>query len=283
MFTEKKPVRSLKTGWAVRAMFSLELHRKDLALLKSIQGFFNGVGNISLGKTRETANYRVSSIKDLKVIIEHLEKYPLLTQKRADFLLFKQGIEMISRKEHLTIDGLNKIVAIKASINKGLSDTLKAEFPDITSSPRPTVEIPESIDPNWISGFSEGEGCFYISIFESKTIKSGLQVQLSYIITQHTRDSELMKSLIRHLNCGRSQGPISPTEGKCVKFIVTKIAEINNNIIPFFDKYPLHGVKKLDYVDFKRAATILENKGHLTIDGLEELRQIKARMNTGRS
>jgi hypothetical protein len=32
------------------------------------------------------------------------------------------------RKEHLTISGLRKIVAIKASMNLGLSDKLKASF-----------------------------------------------------------------------------------------------------------------------------------------------------------
>jgi hypothetical protein len=39
-----------KIGWAVQTTMSLELHRKDLPLLKSIQLFFNGVGNISLGE-----------------------------------------------------------------------------------------------------------------------------------------------------------------------------------------------------------------------------------------
>ena len=34
-------------------------------------------------------------------------------------------------KEHLTYDGLRKIVAIKASMNLGLSEKLKEEFPDV--------------------------------------------------------------------------------------------------------------------------------------------------------
>jgi hypothetical protein len=44
------------------------------------------------------------------------------------------------KKEHLTVFGLHKIVAIKASINKGLSSELKAAFPNITPVPRPKVE-----------------------------------------------------------------------------------------------------------------------------------------------
>jgi len=64
----------------------------------------------------------------------------LLTQKRADFELFKLAVELLSRKEHLTIEGLRKIVAIRASMNKGLTDTLKEAFPNIIPVQRPTID-----------------------------------------------------------------------------------------------------------------------------------------------
>ena len=54
----------------------------------------------------------------------------------------------MNRKEHLTIEGLHKIVAIKASINLGLSQELKAAFPNTISEPRPLVEVPKTYDPN---------------------------------------------------------------------------------------------------------------------------------------
>lgn len=75
--------------------------------------------------------YRVSSVKDLQVIIDHSEKYPLITQKLADYLLFKKAFELVKRKEHVTTKGLNQIVAIKALMNNGLSENLKAAFPKI--------------------------------------------------------------------------------------------------------------------------------------------------------
>ena len=33
--------------------------------------------------------------------------------------------EIMKRKEHLTIEGLHKIIAIRASMNRGLSEKLK--------------------------------------------------------------------------------------------------------------------------------------------------------------
>jgi hypothetical protein len=49
--------------------------------------------------------------------------------------------------EHLTLEGLNKLVAIKASLNLGLSSELKKAFPDIVSVLRPLVKNQEIPDP----------------------------------------------------------------------------------------------------------------------------------------
>jgi len=51
----------------------------------------------------------------MSAIIDFFDRYPLITQKLADYLLFKQAFELIRNKEHLTIEGLNKLIAIKAS------------------------------------------------------------------------------------------------------------------------------------------------------------------------
>lgn len=47
---------------------------------------------------------------------------------------------MLEQKEHLTLAGLEKIVSIKASINLGLSDSLKAAFPNINPVSRPVTD-----------------------------------------------------------------------------------------------------------------------------------------------
>jgi len=47
------------------------------------------MGSIYLNPTRNMVNYSVDSNKDLTNLINHFEKYPLLTQKAADFILFK--------------------------------------------------------------------------------------------------------------------------------------------------------------------------------------------------
>ena len=72
-------------------------------------------------KVRNTASFCVSSIKEINnVIIPHFDKYKLLTKKQIDFELFKSVVELINKGEHLTNEGLIKIIAFKASINTGL-------------------------------------------------------------------------------------------------------------------------------------------------------------------
>lgn len=62
-------------------------------------------------------------------------------------------------------------------------------------------------------------------------------------------------------------------------FVVNSIGDISNKIIPFFDKYPLKGSKLNDYLAFKKGLSIINAKSHLTIEGLNEIKTIKAGMN----
>jgi len=65
------------------------------------------------------------------ILIEHFDKYPLITKKAKDFVCFKQAIFLVKNKEHLTKQGLLKLVSLKALMGKGLTNELKAAFPDI--------------------------------------------------------------------------------------------------------------------------------------------------------
>jgi LAGLIDADG endonuclease len=75
------------------------------------------VGKVTNRKD-EAVTYRVNSIKELVTIVEFLDKYPLVTQKRSDFELFKQKFIVVKNKEHLNIEGLHKIISLKFNLNK---------------------------------------------------------------------------------------------------------------------------------------------------------------------
>jgi hypothetical protein len=89
-----------KTGYSVNLVFSVGLHSKDADLLRSIQGYFGGIGVLSV--TDKKVLWRVLSVKELKVIIDHFDNYPLITKKGLDFLLFKEALQLFINKDHLT-------------------------------------------------------------------------------------------------------------------------------------------------------------------------------------
>jgi len=109
------------------------------------------VGSITLSKNGSCA-YSVQSIKDLAVIIDHFDKYPLISAKYSDFLLFKQCYDLIKQKEHLTQAGFEKILALKYNLNIGLPDELKSAFPNIVPVARPEYKFNGIPNPFWISG-----------------------------------------------------------------------------------------------------------------------------------
>jgi hypothetical protein len=145
----------------------------------------------------------IASIKDINTVISHFNKYPLKTCKKYDFLLFERVIGLILNKEHLTTEGLRKIISIRASMNNGLTPRLKTAFPNLDYVERPNPYEDEEIefDPNWLIGFTEGDGSFSVVTFKSNT-KTGFAIHIGFILTQHSRDINLMNSLVQYFNCG---------------------------------------------------------------------------------
>jgi hypothetical protein len=83
-------------GYVITLTCEIALHNKDLHILKALSAHF-GVGGI-YSHTGDMMRYKVSSIRDLtRVIVPHFENYPLQSQKRADFDLFKSVIKIINK------------------------------------------------------------------------------------------------------------------------------------------------------------------------------------------
>ena len=114
--------------------------------MEFIKNFFR-VGSIcNLSST--LIQLKVRSVKDLEVIIHHFNIHPLLTKKRADFLIFQKVYKIVLKKEHLTIAGLNRIIALKANMNLGLSEKVMAAFKEIIPVNRPLLTNKTIYDPH---------------------------------------------------------------------------------------------------------------------------------------
>jgi hypothetical protein len=208
--------------------------------------------------------YSVTDIKDLtNIIIPHFNKYPLLSQKAADFSFFSQIVSLQNKGAHLNLNGLQEIINIKASMNLGLSDVIKSEFHLINPVERPTIVTTNIPDPNWISGFVSGDGNFDAGIRESKSIEGATvippkqiaalggearrtRVYLRFRISQDARDTQLLELIIKYFGVGRIE---KEPRNTVYNLVISKFSDLNQIIIPFFNQYPLNGIKKLDYLD----------------------------------
>lgn len=268
-----------KSGWRIKPCFSIHLHNKDSDLLHQIQSSFKGVGGIRLNKSDLSVNYSITSLKSIiDVIIPHFDTYPLITQKAADYLLFKRVVYLMLNKEHLTDEGLRKVVSIRAVMNNGLSEQLSKHFTNLTLVQRPEVEKVKIEDPNWISGFTDGEGTFIIYVTKAPGVTTGHSVSLRFTLTQHVKDQKLLELLAKYFDFGWLA--VSPNR-PLAYYNVTKFSDICN-INNFFCKYPLKSNKLIDFRDFEKATLLIESKSHLTLEGLNQLRSIKQSMNRSR-
>ena len=270
--TERK---DRKLGWAVVPRFSIGLHIRDKGPLEDIKKFF-GAGQITRYGP-QSLQFLITNQKDLASVYSHFKKWKLISNKEVDFELWGEVLAIIKSKEHLTLGGLHQILAIKASINLGLSEKHHLSFPGIVPVIRPVVSKPKIIDPNWIAGFTSGESSFMIKITASQMHSIGYKVFLVLKVTQDSRDAELMVYLKEYLGCGDVYNYLTWSD-----YIVTKYEDITFKIIPFFKKYRTKGVKALDFADLSKAAELMKQKKHLTPEGLYQIRNIKAGMNRGR-
>lgn len=278
LIISKNPRHTL--GWSVKLVFNLHLHSKDIEILYLIQRFF-GVGNVTLHGF--AALYQAVKLSDLACIIEHFNNYPLKTKKYADFLLFKKAFDIVKNKEHLTEAGLRKLLSIRASLNKGLSERLNVAFPGIIpvvrpQVPKPNLELNKEVK-HWMAGFVSGEGCFFIKTSKSKTHKLGMSVGLNFIVVQNIRDGYLMESFVQFFGCGSLT--IAEKSG-IARFAVSNFSQIVNIILPIFEEYPILGEKAKDLKDFKEISSLIKSKAHVNKEGLEKILLIKSRMNSKR-
>ena len=181
------------------------------------------------------------------MIVDHFDNYPLVTVKKMDYTLFKECFNIIKDKKHLTHEGLLKIIQIKSSLNRDLSENLKKLF-KININEKLKFKFEGIPDPYWVAGFTSGDGSFNIKITKSRLGK----VQLSYAINLHIREKDVIVGLLKYLykyeNLKEEITKYIYCTETSVAIQIVKFSDIINVIIPFFDKYYRNDSSLLNHV-----------------------------------
>ena len=127
----------------------------------------------------------------------------------------------------------------------------------------------------WITGFTDGEGCFHVSLNQNNTMKLGYQVLPEFVVTQHKRDVNVLHALKDFFQCG----VVRVNHGHRFCYRVRGQQHLLQRVIPFFEKHQLKTKKRIDFEKFRDVVLLMENKTHLDPLGLENIKFIVNSMN----
>jgi hypothetical protein len=173
-------------------------------MLEQVKSFYGNIGNISKHDTDNTLRYTVSGVANCKIIQNHFLNYPLLTYKLVYFQLWSSTLDIMSKDEHLTLEGLLKIIALKAHFKTGLSELLLTNFLNFIPVIKPSFEPNLSLmNINWLCGFINGAGHFGLRIRQNSKCALGASCDVIISISQDEVSLTTLEYIITFLGIGK--------------------------------------------------------------------------------
>ncbi|MBI2442733.1 MAG: LAGLIDADG family homing endonuclease [Candidatus Levybacteria bacterium] len=130
----------------------------------------------------------------------------------------------------------------------------------------------EEISNEYLSGFTDGEGCFYVGFSKRIDLPLRWQVITEFHVSQNPGGKNVLEALQQRLGCGY----LKPNHAQSLKdktwvLIVKDRKELKEKLVPFFEKYPLHTSKRDDFFVFVMVLDLIDQGKHLTKDGFKEV------------
>ena len=108
----------MTVGYQVLPEFTVVQHKRDIQILHAFKAFF-GCGVVRSNHGDRMA-YRVRSKEHLlQIIVPFFMKHPLKSKKRLDFEVFRKILLMMEKGDHLTVEGIEKILKLSSGMNRG--------------------------------------------------------------------------------------------------------------------------------------------------------------------
>ena len=133
------------------------------------------------------------------------------------------------------------------------------------------------ISPWFISGYSDAEGCFNVTISKHKNTVSGYRVNLRFLLDQ--KNSFYLFTLIRDLF---GYGKVIERSKDMYRFYCDSFVGLSY-VNGYFSSFPLKSQKAVSYCNWLKVYQMVINKEHLTTQGLEKIRALKKTININNS
>jgi len=136
-----------------------------------------------------------------------------------------------------------------------------------------------ALDPWYVTGLTEGEGCFCISFSLRSRLRVRLEVRPSFSLSLNERDCPLLADLQAFFDCGWIRQSRSD---RTYKYEVRSIADLLSGVLPHFECFPLKGSKARSFNGFSLVCRMIGQGDHLERHGLEQIVRIAYEMNLGK-
>lgn len=138
------------------------------------------------------------------------------------------------------------------------------------------MEVFKVLDPWYVTGLVEGEGCFSVSFNIRRRLRVKVETRPSFSISLNRRDLHLLKKIRDFFSCGGIR--FSRTDNT-YKYEVRDIRSLTERIVPHFETYPLQGAKKDDFEKFRKICGMVKANLHLSPKILPEIIELAYSMN----
>lgn len=143
-----------------------------------------------------------------------------------------------------------------------------------------------SISADNLSGLVVGEGCFYAESAADRNYRLGWRIRPGFCVEMRADDREVLGALRLAMDCGeiyeldfgRYRGYEQKGWHPHAKFRVTRIRDLHEKVVPFFELHPLFGRKRKAFDLFAPLVGLVYAREHLTPAGLKSAKQIASRL-----
>jgi hypothetical protein len=133
----------------------------------------------------------------------------------------------------------------------------------------------------WVVGFIDGEGCFSVAIQKSPSMTTGWQVFPELAVTQGEKSLQALRDLQQFFGCGNIfiNRRTDNHKENLYRFCVRSVSDLRERVIPFFQENSLRTAKQQDFEKFVSVIRMMEEKKHLSVEGIAEIAKIVETMN----
>ncbi len=129
----------------------------------------------------------------------------------------------------------------------------------------------------YLAGFTDGEGSFHVCFRKRTDYRIPWKISLAFNVSQ--KDPVILSLFKKHLKCGSLR---ERKDDGVWYYEVTNFTAIQENVIPFFQRFTfLSAKKKRDFSNFQQIAKLIQRKDHLTIEGIQQILKLREKMNDG--